>query len=221
MAIIVHTPTFLTLLGGAPTHFSHVKQALTLAPILVAADGGATLAVANGIIPDAVIGDLDSLTQAARAAIPAARIHHIAEQDSTDFDKCLDRIEARAILALGFSGGRLDHQLAACSSLVKFTDKTVFLISEEDVCFVCPSQLDLDLPEGTRFSIYPMSEMRGTSAGLAYPIDGLTLSPTGIVGTSNAVTGPVSLKVAQGEALVIVPRDCLEAVLAQMVGAQK
>ncbi|WP_299301985.1 thiamine diphosphokinase [uncultured Litoreibacter sp.] len=212
--IIVQTHTFLTLLGGGSTHFSHVKQALKIAPILVAADGGADTALAAGHMPDAVIGDMDSISDAARAQIDENHLHYIAEQDSTDFDKCLRSIEAPAILALGFSGGRLDHQLAACTSLVKFPDKRVVMLSEEDLCFLSPQELALDLPTGTRFSLYPMAELRGAGTGLRYPIDGQTMSPSTFVGTSNEVTGPVRLRFESRAMLVILPRDCLDVVLA-------
>lgn len=214
--IIVQTHTFLTLLGGGPTHFSHVNQALTLAPILVAADGGAQAALAAGHMPEAVIGDMDSVSDAARAQIDENRLHYIAEQNSTDFDKCLRSIEAPAILALGFTGGRLDHQLAACTTLINHADKRVFMLSEEDVCFVAPLTLALELPIGTRLSLYPMGPVTGTSTGLLYPLDGLALSPAGMVGTSNTVTGPVELRFDTPQMLVIVPRDQLQTVLGQL-----
>lgn len=137
-ANIVHTPLFLTLLGGASTHFIHIKQALKIAPILVAADGGADTALAAGHMPEAVIGDMDSISAAAQEQIADNSLHFIAEQDSTDFAKCLRSIEAPAILALGFAGGRLDHQLAACTTLVNFPHKKVLLLTDEDVCFLCP-----------------------------------------------------------------------------------
>ena len=214
--IIVQTRTFLTLLGGGPTHFSHVNQALKLAPILVCADGGADAALAAGHMPDAVIGDMDSISEATRRQIDENRLHYIAEQDSTDFAKCLRSVEAPAILAVGFAGGRLDHQLAACTTLVAHPEKPVFMLSEEDICFLAPLALSLDLPIGTRLSLYPMGQVSGTSEGLEYPIEGVPLAPNGMVGTSNAVTGPVRLTFDKQEMLVILPRDQLETVLEQL-----
>ncbi len=167
-------------------------------------------------MPDAVIGDLDSISDAGRAQIDENRLHYIAEQDSTDFAKCLRSVDAPAILAVGFSGGRLDHQLAACTTLVQFAGKTVFMLSDEDICFAAPQLLALDLPVGTRLSLFPMGEVRGTSTGLHYPIDGLCLSPSGMVGTSNTVTGPVRLTFDAPDMLVILPLDQLEAVLNQL-----
>ncbi len=217
-ARIVQTRTFLTLLGGGSTQFRHVNQALSLAPILVAADGGANTALAHGKVPDAVIGDLDSIEDKTRAKIPADRIHYIADQDSTDFEKCLARIEARAILALGFTGARLDHTLAACSVLTRFPDTPVILFGEEDICFLAPERLEIDLPKGTVFSIFPMVPVRGKSMGLRYPIDGLELSPIDRVGTSNEVTGPVTLELPGRNTLIMLPHDALEPALAALTG---
>ena len=55
-------------------------------------------------MPQAVIGDFDSLSDLGRAAIPATRQHVIPEQDTTDFDKALRSIRAPFVLGLGFSG---------------------------------------------------------------------------------------------------------------------
>jgi len=216
MAIIVQSNTFLTLLGGALTPARDLRAALKIAPVLVAADGGADTALAAGHMPDAVIGDMDSISAESRACIAPDRLHHVAEQDSTDFAKCLDRVSAPLILALGFAGGRLDHQLAACTTLVNFPDQRVLMIGAEDICFLCPQALQIDLPPGTRFSLYPMGAVSGKSTGLKYPIEGLTLSPATRVGTSNEVTGPVRLQFERREMLVLVPRDCLDAVIAAL-----
>lgn len=213
MATIVRTRTFLTLLGGAKTQLKHVNQALSLAPILVAADGGADTALAAGHMPVAVIGDMDSISDGARSQIPAERRHHIPEQDSTDFAKCLRSVEAPAILAVGFAGGRLDHQLAACTTLVNFPEQRVILLTEEDLCFLAPLKLRLDLAAGTRVSLYPMAPVKGRSTGLVYPIDGLTLSPATRVGTSNEAEGLVELEFESRDMLVLLPKDQLDMVL--------
>lgn len=214
MAGIVHTPLFLTLLGGGPTHFSHVNQSLTKAPILVCADGGANAALAAGLTPDAVIGDLDSLSEQTRDALPPDAIYHIADQDSNDFEKCLSAIDAPAILAHGFLGGQLDHQLAALNGLARYPEQICLLVGPSEVCFLCPDSLSLDLPKGTRLSLFPLGEVTGTSTGLLYPIEGLAFSPMDQIGTSNEVIGPINLEFDARAMLVIVPLAHLDAVWA-------
>lgn len=217
MARIVHTPLFMTLLGGASTHFSHVNQSLTKAPILVCADGGAEMAVAYNLKPDAVIGDMDSLSADALAKLDPACVHHIPEQDSTDFEKCLRSVSTPAILAHGFTGGRLDHELAACTALVRHPEHRCILMGEEDLCFLAPSEFEIDLPVGTRFSLYPMGEVSGRSEGLKYPINGLVMSPATRGGTSNEVTGGVKVSVKARLMLVLLPVEHVDQVLRALV----
>ena len=101
----------VTLIGGGPVPRADLDAALRLAPVIAAADRGADIALGFGLMPGAVWGDLDSISEAARKAIPRERLHLVAEQESTDFEKCLARIQAPLVLAIGFSGGRQDHFL--------------------------------------------------------------------------------------------------------------
>lgn len=195
----------VTLIGGGLLSATDLTQALPLAPVVAAADGGADAALAHGLMPAAVWGDFDSLSPAARDAIPAQNLHHVAEQDSTDFEKCLSRIHAPLVLALGFSGGRQDHFLAALTTLARRIGPPVILLAGEDAITLCPPRITLDLPPGTRLSLYPMGPASGGSTGLAWPIDGLAFAPDLRTGTSNRSTGPVSLTV-QGPMLLILPR---------------
>jgi len=106
---IVHFSQPVTLLGGGEATPGDVKEALHHAPNVAAADGGASLALQMGLVPEAVIGDMDSLSPSARAAIAPQNLHRLKEQDSTDFDKCLRSIDCPLVLGVGFTGARLDH----------------------------------------------------------------------------------------------------------------
>ena len=128
----VEFPEAVTLLGGGAAEPARLRAALTLAPRLVAADGGANMAVAEGLSPDLVIGDFDSASAETLARIPADRQMRLAEQDTTDFDKCLSRIVAPFVLGLGFLGPRFDHTLAVFSALVRHATKLCLLVGGED-----------------------------------------------------------------------------------------
>lgn len=195
----------VTLIGGGAVTDGDLAQALALAPVVAAADSGADKALAAGLVPQAVIGDFDSISDAGRAAIPPDRLHRVAEQDSTDFWKCLARIAAPLVVAVGFSGPRIDHLLACLTTLVRLRRPPCLLLGGEDVAFAAPPVLRLDLSPGTRLSLYPLGPVRGTGRGLRWPIDGLTLDPARRVGTSNETTGPVDLAL-DGPCIVILPR---------------
>lgn len=199
----------VTLIGGAPLDRGDLELALGLAPTIAAADSGADAALEHGLMPQAVWGDFDSISPAARAAIAPAKLHHVTEQDSTDFEKCLSRIDAPLVLAVGFSGARQDHFLAALGTLARRIGPPCILIAGKDVITLAPPEIALDLPHGTRLSLFPMGPARGTSQGLKWPIRGLDFAPAGRLGTSNQTTGPVRLNI-QGPMLLILPRAQLD-----------
>jgi len=215
--VIVRSSDPVTLVGGAGASPAEVAESLRLAPRLVAADGGADAALAAGAMPEAVIGDLDSLSDAARRAIPAGRVHALPEQETTDFDKCLRLIEAPWILGLGFLGGRLDHALAALSGLMRARERPCLLVGHEDVALHCPPSLALSLPAGSRVSLYPLAPVRVSATGLAWPLDALDLVPGGRLGTSNTASGgTVTITPAGPGLLVILPRAARDAALSAL-----
>jgi thiamine pyrophosphokinase len=201
----------VTLVGGGPVSQALLRATQQMAPALVAADGGARACLRAGLMPDAVIGDFDSLTAADRAAIPADRLHHLAEQDTTDFDKALRSIAAPLVLALGFAGARVDHGLAVFNALVRHADRPCIVIGSRDVIFHLPPRVTLALQAGDRISLFPLGRVTGRSTGLTWPIDGLAFAPDGMIGTSNRATGPVTLSIDRPGMLCILPRARLAA----------
>jgi len=212
-APIVQSLEPITLIGGGDMGDGDLALALERAPLLVAADGGAGAAVRAGHDPVAVIGDFDSLTPEVRAQIPSDRLYHIREQNSTDFDKALGNILSPVVLAVGFLGARVDHQLAALNTLVRHADRPCILIGHHEVIFHVPARLQLDLAPGDIVSLFPMAPVQGRSTGLEWPIDGLAMEPGGQIGTSNRALGEVRLEMDGRGMLLIVPRSALDVVM--------
>lgn len=210
--VIVDSLEGVTLAGGGPISAAQLAWAQRFAPRIVGADGGADRLLRLGVEPEAVIGDFDSISAAARQRL-AGRLFPIAEQESTDFDKALRSIKAPFVLGLGFAGARVDHGLAVLNSLVRHPDRRCFILGPQDVTFLAPADLALDLPKGSRLSLFPMGAVQGESEGLRWPIQGLSFAADGMIGTSNAVTGPVHLRFEAPKMLVILPVRSLPAVL--------
>jgi len=205
-------------LGGGEFAPDVLDEALTFARVVVAADGGAAHAIAAGLMPEAVIGDFDSLDSATRAAIASERLHRVDEQVTTDFEKCLVRVECPLSLAVGFTGARIDHALAVMTALVAHPGRRCIVLGPEDLAFHAPRDLALDLVPGTRVSLFPMRPGTGRSEGLRWPIDGLELAPWGRIGTSNeAVEARVRLAFDGPGMLVILPRAALGAAVAALM----
>ena len=213
---IVDTSERVTLIGGGEVSARDLELAMTHAPILVAADSGADAALAQGKLPRAVIGDFDSLSDAARGRIPAERLHHVPEQESTDFDKALRSIRAPLVLAVGFLGARVDHQLAAFNVLARRSGTPCVLIGAEELVLAAPPRIALALTAGDVVSLFPMRPVTGRSTGLAWPIDGLDFTPDGRIGTSNRAEGSVVLEFDGPGMLLILPRRALGPVMAAL-----
>ena len=206
---IVHSSKPVALFGGGEADLADVEAVRASATHFVAADGGAALAVQAGIQLDAVIGDFDSVTPEVLAQVPVDRQHPIAEQDSTDFDKALRHIAAPVVLAVGFLGGRVDHQLACLSVFARYPDRPCILLGREECVVLCPPKLTLEMVPGDVVSLVPLGLVQGTSTGLRWPIDGLEFDLMSRVGTSNEAEGTVTLTMERPAMVLMVPRGYL------------
>ena len=207
----------VTLVGGGPVPPGALAAALAFAPEVVAADGGGDVPLPAGVQLAAVIGDMDSLADPEALRARGVAVHPLGEQETTDLEKCLTSIEAPLCIGVGFLGGRVDHELAALNALVRHPGRAVVLVGEADVCFLCPPVLALDLPAGTRVSLFPLAPTVGrVSEGLVWSVAGLAMAPDGRVGTSNrALGGRVRVGFSTPAVIAILP----EAFLGQVVAA--
>ena len=179
----------MLLLGGVEVPLPQLHRELSRGLSLIAVDGGANQLLGSEIMPDAIVGDLDSLQHRDNWA-KRCKLVAIAEQDTTDFEKCLYSVRAPSYIALGFSGRRLDHTLANLHVMAKRVQShPVVLVGEYDVVVVCDGDIAIDLPQALRLSIFPLSAVTfAHSAGLLYPLDGLQMAVGQAIGTSNTVS---------------------------------
>lgn len=211
----------VTLVGGGALDRQALLSALAVAPVLVAADGAADHVAAMGHSPSAIVGDMDSLTDP-NIWSERATLIHLAEQDTTDFEKCLYSIEAPHFLAVGFTGGRMDHTLAVLHGMLRSPESTVTLLGEKEAMAFLPAEreINLDIEVGDTISLFPVLSARGVaSSGLEWPITGLEFAPGRQIGTSNrAIASQVRVHVDGVGVLLMMPRDRLIALLAGVHG---
>jgi thiamine pyrophosphokinase len=202
---IVSETGLICLIGGGAVDFEAVQDLVVRGAILVAADGGADHARALGLRPVAVIGDMDSISPETRDQFGDI-LHHIPEQDSTDFEKSLRVLDVAGIIGFGFLGPRADHGLAAMQALARHQGAPVILQSAQDVVFHLPAhrEMTFELPRDTRVSLFPFSSVACAAEGLRWPLDGLTFEPMGQIGTSNKSTGGALRLMAKGAGLLAI-----------------
>ncbi len=174
------------MVGPADPDIALIKYYSKLGFEIIAADGGANLLFEQGILPAAIIGDLDSMKSGADIGKQTTLIQ-IGEQDSTDFEKCLYSVDAPMFLAIGFIGRRFDHTLANVHAMAKYANqKNVLLIGPQDFSFAHIGKFATECFPGDIVSIFPLAPIRFLkSTGLKFALDKLTFDLGHSIGISN------------------------------------
>ena len=124
-----------------------------------------------------------------------------------------------AASAMGAIVNRLDlppvnGELAHSRDPLAYLGTTPLTGNRAAIAALKESDLVLDLPIGSRLSLFPMGTVEGESEGLRWPLKGLHFAPDGMIGTSNEVAAPeVTLQFSAARMLVILPRSALVAAL--------
>lgn len=178
--------------------------------ILICADGGADSAKKLNIIPDYIIGDLDSISGYTLNYFKGKSIvKKITRQNDTDVEKCLKfaigKKISEAVLA-GVTGDRLDHTFCNLGIVLKFFDKIKLnIIAENSYLSAYTGNVELQTIPGETISLYGFNQKtKIKSDGLKYLLNNIPL-PFGVrESTSNvAVKNKVNLKVIGGKIFVI------------------
>jgi thiamine pyrophosphokinase len=182
--------------------------------MVVAADGGARLAAACGLVPDLVVGDLDSLPaaevdrlQARGTAIERAN----PEKDETDLELALlaaVRRGATWLRIFGGAGGRVDQALANITllTLPVLAGRDVRLVTgRQTLWLIGPGEHRLDGQVGDTVSLVPLAgDAHGVrTAALRYPLNDETLRFGPARGVSNVIAG-ADASVTLREGLLVV-----------------
>jgi len=191
----------LVIVGGGRMEAALLHRLHAQGAAVIAADSGAHGCAAAGLLPEAIIGDLDSLDDPAAWAA-RTRVLAFADQETTDFEKCLAATRAPVTIAMGMTGARFDHTLAALDAVARHArDRWIVLVDEVDIALAVSGSFSFAVEPGERVSVHPLGGVTfARSTGLRYPLDGLTLAPGVRTGTSNeAVTGAVTISPGPGE----------------------
>jgi len=169
---------------------------------IIAADGGASNALRVGLMPQIVIGDLDSLDEELLTHLQAhgsRLMQHSSRKDETDTELALKyavELGATEIYILGALGGRLDHALANILSLAmpELADAETYIVTRHCVISLIRHEARFEGQVGDILSLLPVGgDVTGiTTEGLEYPLHGDTLRFGPARGISNVLTAPVA-----------------------------
>lgn len=180
--------------------------------LVICADGGASNALALGLQPQVVIGDLDSLDGDLQAQLEASGcqvLAYPAHKDETDLELALYyAIEhgVDEILILGALGGRIDQTLAnvLLLALPELRSVKVKIIDGRQEVFLIRDEALIEGQVGDTLSLLPLTEeVTGIyTEGLEYPLENGTLYLGPARGVSNTLTAPQA-RVRMGQGLLL------------------
>jgi thiamine pyrophosphokinase len=181
------------------------------AAIIVAVDGGLGHALAAGLHPSGLIGDLDSVgaDALAWAEANATIARHPADKDDTDTELALRFVAGMTPAQLTMIGGgdRLDHTFAALGALGLPALTSIPVIDawwgEQHVDVLHgPGQATLELAPDSIVSLLALhGQCTGvTITGVRWQLDAATLAPIAGWGVSNEVVadGTVNIRLSTG-----------------------
>ena len=199
--------TVLLCANGEPPPTGLVARLRRQHGLCVATDGALDWLIAQGQAPDHVLGDLDSATPGALAALPPGALVPTPDQEACDLEKSLHwclRQGARSVTIVGATGRRFDHTLTTVSLLLALHRRAnLALLSGDSVTRVCSGRLTVSGTPGDRLSLAAMAPAHGVSLdGVRWPLRSETLEP-GSRGVSNEMAADVAnLTVVAGALLV-------------------
>jgi thiamine pyrophosphokinase len=201
--------------GAAPISAAAIAAVPTGA-VVIAADGALDHALAAGLIPAGLVGDLDSVSAEGLewAQVHATIDRHDPDKDRTDTELALRMatgLHPNRLILIG-AGQRLDHTIAAIGALghPRLTSLPVIegWWGEQALRVVHgPGRARLVLPAGTTLSLLAL---HGTCSsvsidGVRWPLDRAELHPVVGLGVSNVVTDEhVDVRLLSGVLTIII-----------------
>jgi thiamine pyrophosphokinase len=207
----------VVVIGGGPLLPTAVAEVGDDATV-IAADSGLDHAVAAGLKPTVLLGDLDSISAHGKMWAYAHQVEidqYPIDKDATDTELALARaatIDATTLLVMGGVGDRFDHALGTIAALgnpVLARFETIRLLLDHVAIHVIhpAHSVTVDLALDTPFSLLALhGPCRGVQvAGARWPLVDASFESSSTRGISNETTGLLQIAVTDGVLTLVVP----------------
>jgi len=182
--------------------------------VVICVDGGAGNALAMGLQPRVVIGDMDSMEKELREHLEKEGcrfIEHPARKNETDSELAIRYALAEGateLVLLAALGGRIDHTLANVMLLAipELSKVEARLVDGNQEVLLTRDEITIEGVPGDVVSLLPISaDVEGIhTAGLEYALHGETLKLGAARGVSNVLVAPrATISVERGLLLLV------------------
>jgi len=142
---------------------------------IICCDGAANqLSDNHARIPDAIVGDCDSLTENIRKRFESI-VYQVEEQETNDQTKAVNFCISQGfndITILGATGKREDHTLGNISLLADYCSKgvDVRMITDSGIFIAIQEDTGFESCKGQQISLFNPTLSKITTIGLKYPV---------------------------------------------------
>ena len=179
---------------------------------VVAVDRGLDALLGAGLSCDVYVGDADTVSDAGRALVDAAKDfeveRHDPYKDYTDLALALDSVRRRwpgaEVVATCATGGRPDMALSVLGLLAGYDDAPVWIAEDETTARILHEgeSWTIEGAEGKTFSIVAIAPRTVVSEhGLEWELDHASLGLLADTGISNVVRSTATIQVHIGTAI--------------------
>ncbi len=189
--------------------------------VLIACDGGCDILARNNIVPDLVVGDMDSISEQGLDFINSHNVFiekYPVEKDWTDSEIALGKTEDEEVILVTPDSGRLDHVIANLQLALKFKSEGKKITITDGITYCYPlsgeDSVEIDISgmqKPLSVSLVPWDFSRPvtgvTAKGLYYPLENAELNAGSTFSFSNHPTdenGRIAIEIKDGLLLVIV-----------------
>ncbi len=198
----------LVIANGDPPKKQLLQALARGVNIIICADGGANAALKAGIVPDAIVGDIDSIHAEALVRFHRVSTYEEHDDETTDLEKAITwaiKSKYDHITVVGATGRRIDHSIGNLAVLPKFyPDAIVRFVDDNGEVQYVGREIEFEAVKGAVISLIPLNRCEGiVTSGLKFALQGETLELGVREGTSNVVvSSPVTIRVKKGHLLL-------------------
>lgn len=208
----------IVISGGNKPAKKLIDSVIDTESIIVCADSGANVAYEYKLPCSTIVGDLDSISSAAKSYfedIDCKFIKYSCEKDYTDTKLAIDEIISRGIkkiIILGALGSRMDHSLANIGLMVDYSIKgyDMTIIDDHNEITVIKEPLRIHSEKGKVFSLQAFRDdvTELTIKGAKYPLSNYNLKSGTPLTVSNVFLDEyIDITFSSGIILLIYPKD--------------
>lgn len=197
--------TIIVADGTFPEHETPLGY-LNNASRIICCDGSAQNLVLAGYIPDAILGDMDSLTEDLKIRF-ADRLFPDDDQSTNDLTKAVEwckEMNYNDIVIVGATGKREDHTIGNISLLADYAENmNVKMVTDTGVFIPFLKSCNVSSFKRQQISLFSINpETQISSTGLKFPLNNLKINSWWVATLNEALGDSFNLEFSNGRVIV-------------------